>query len=89
MSGSLRREENVIVAEVDGNRTLLNLGSFTHLRLNETGERIWELLAETSAPAALLRRLAEEYDAPEDRLDADLKAFLALLTEQGFIAGDQ
>ena len=86
MTGSLRREENVIVAEVDGNRTLLNLRSFTHLRLNETGERIWTLLGETGDQGALLARLADEYDAPADVIHGEVGAFLTQLREQGFIS---
>ncbi|HEX8263466.1 MAG TPA: PqqD family protein [Allosphingosinicella sp.] len=85
----LRREENVIVAEVDGKPRLLNLRSWTYLALNDTGERIWALLAEPKDRAALLRRLADEFDAPAETIARDLDSFLGELREQGFLAPDQ
>ena len=85
----LKREENVIVAEVDGKRRLLNLRTWTYLALNETGERIWELLAEPLDRAGLLACLADEFDAPPAAIRADLDTFLGRLLEQGFLARDQ
>lgn len=82
----LQRETNVIVAEVDGNRKLLNLRTWTYLALNETGERIWELLAEPQDRDSLLRGLAAEFDAPAELIAADLDGFLDELREQGFLA---
>ncbi|HEX8573282.1 MAG TPA: PqqD family protein [Allosphingosinicella sp.] len=85
----LQREENVIVAEVDGKPMLLNLRSWTYVALNETGERIWELLAEPLNRAELLARLADEFDAPAEAIGADLDSFLGPLLEQGFLAPAQ
>jgi hypothetical protein len=79
------RSPQVIAAELDGKPLLLNLADWTHVSLNETGGRIWELLAEPSDAAALLARLREEFDAPEDVLRRDLDDFLRRLGAQGLI----
>lgn len=82
---TLRRDPNVIVAELAGRPLLLNVVSWTYLSLNETGARIWEHLAEPCCRETLLRMLADEFDARKEELAADLDPFLGDLQAKGFL----
>ncbi|HEU4561555.1 MAG TPA: PqqD family protein [Longimicrobium sp.] len=54
--------------------------------LDEVGVRIWELLPAHPTAAGLAERLAQEYDAPRERLQADAAAFLGQLAGLGLVA---
>ena len=83
------RDPNVIAAVVEGKAMLLNLRTWHYLSLNETGERIWDHLADPQSRRELLGLLLEEFDAPEAVLAEDLDRFLGELTEQGCVIRPQ
>lgn len=56
--------------------------------LNATATRIWELLATPRTTDELAEALAEEFEAPEAVLRADLAASLAELGEKGLVGPD-
>ena len=89
MPGLIRRDTEVIVAEVDEKRMLLNVRTWTYLCFNETGARIWHHLEEPRGRAELLGRLMDEFEGSEAEVAADLDLFLAELREQGFLLADQ
>lgn len=49
------------------------------LTLNETGERIWDLLPECTDRDEIVRRLMEEYDVDEATLRCDTNEFIDTL----------
>lgn len=51
------------------------------LTLNETGERLWDMLPQCDSQEALVQRLLEEYDVEEAVLRADVEAFLVRLRQ--------
>jgi hypothetical protein len=53
--------------------------------VNGLGLRTLELIREQGSRHAVIERLADEYDAPEATIAADLDAFLVLLREQQLI----
>lgn len=74
-----RRAEKVVSA-AEGDRTvLLDPVGGEYYGLDEVGTRIWELLPAHPTAAALAERLFDEYDAPRDRLAADVAALLGKL----------
>ncbi|HET9439390.1 MAG TPA: PqqD family protein [Longimicrobiales bacterium] len=63
-----------------GTRTvLLDSRSGHYYGLDEVGSRIWSLAQAGFAPSSIAEKLAEEYDAPPDRLRSDVQAFLSEL----------
>lgn len=46
------------------------------LTLNETGERMWDLLPRRDTEDALVQQMLEEYEVDEATLRADVGAFL-------------
>ena len=55
------------------------------LMLNETGAFLLRALETDAEREALLDRLREEYDAPEELLRTDLDGFLAQMRELGLL----
>ena len=51
------------------------------LTLNETGERMWDLLPQCDTEEALVRQMLEEYEVDETTLRADVGAFLDSLRQ--------
>lgn len=86
--GVLKRDPDVVAAEVDGEPRLLHLRSWTYLALDPVGERIWALLAEPGDEEALVSALLAEFEGDEAQIRADLGAFLARLRQEGFLLGD-
>ena len=59
------------------------------MMLNETGAFLLRSMQEETDRETLLRRLAEEYEAPEEQLRADLEAFLSQMREAGLLEEEQ
>lgn len=51
------------------------------LTLNETGERMWDLLPQCETEEALVRQMLEEYEVDEATLRADVAEFLNQLRQ--------
>lgn len=55
------------------------------LTLNETGERIWDLLPDAASEDEIFQALLEEYDVEPSVLHTDVDAFFAKLREFAII----
>lgn len=53
--------------------------------LNEVGSRIWSFLEQPISIEAIVALLCEEYDAPPERITADVLELLDMLHEKGLI----
>lgn len=51
------------------------------LTLNETGERLWDMLPQCDSQEALVQQMLEEYDVEEAVLRADVETFLTRLRQ--------
>ena len=65
--------------------TILDLRGERYYGLGGVGARIWRLLEGGETLPSVVDRLAEEYDAPRERLDADAEAFVADMVRRGFM----
>ena len=72
--------QTVLSQELDGDLVLLDVENGEYYGLDEIGSHMWKLLsANENGPAEVLQVLLETYEAPRDRLVADLKGFIAML----------
>ncbi|AWW72917.1 PqqD family protein [Erythrobacter sp. KY5] len=77
---------DVVAREVGGELVLLDLSSGQYFGLDPVGGRIWELLAEGPRELAQLCDSVEaEFDAPRDRIEADLLSLAKQLKDQDLI----
>lgn len=77
---------DVVFREINGEAVLLNLQTGQYFGLDEVGTAIWSLLASRRTVHAVLEGLAERYEAPRERLEADLGRFLELLRDRELIS---
>jgi coenzyme PQQ synthesis protein D (PqqD) len=84
-----RVPDHVVWRAFDAETLLLNLQTGQYHGLNSTGSRTLELVAEgDNSVREAIWRLAEEYAAAADEIEADLLDFLADLVERGLIELD-
>ena len=86
LSDTFSVSDEVVAREVGGEMVLLDLASGQYFGLDAVGGRIWELLSERPHTLAeLCDAIEAEFDAPRDRIEADLLALATQLSEQELI----
>ena len=81
----LRRSDDVLFQEVGGEAVLLDLASEQYFGLDPVGTRIWELLDGQTALEQVHATLCGEFDAPAERIQADLLALVQELAVAGLV----
>ena len=76
---------DVLCQEMGGEVVLLDLASERYFGLDPVGTRIWALLDQDQPLQQVLDTLCTEYDAPRDRLQADLVALVGQLADAGLV----
>jgi hypothetical protein len=81
--------DDVIAREVGGELVLLDLNSGQYFGLDKVGGRVWELLSESPRDLhELCDKIEIEFDAPRDRIEADLRALIKQLQDQALIVAE-
>ena len=86
LDAAFRIPDEVIFRELDGEAVVLNLDTGIYFGLDAVGTRIWRLLEERKPLQAVLDTLIDEYEAPPDRLQRDLLAFVERLNGKGLVS---
>ncbi|MGH7497569.1 MAG: PqqD family protein [Gemmatimonadales bacterium] len=73
------RTKGVVSTQQCDTTVLLDVNGGLYYTLNEVGGRIWEMVGENASVAEMVERLAGEFDAPAERLEADTGGMLARL----------
>lgn len=79
----LRRSDDVLFQNLDGEAVLLDLTGEAYFGLNEVGTRVWELLETTPLLGDVCERLQLEYEVDRERAAADLLGLASRLVESG------
>ncbi len=82
-----KREALFTQTRIDDEIVVMLLASGEFLSITGTGADIWERIDGTRDRATLVAELADEYDASEAEISADVDAFLTGLKEAGIVAG--
>jgi len=77
--------EDLMVADLDGEMVLLNTHSGTYFGLNEVGSRIWELASEPRMIKDILDALANEYSVDQKQLEGDVLRFINSLSQRSLV----
>ena len=81
----LSRRAGLMTADMNGSAVMMDIMPGKYYNLGEVGGRIWELLEEPVSVAALVRKLADEYDVSAAQCRADIAPFLNTLLERGLV----
>lgn len=76
---------NVVSTTLDEEAVLLDLDTRRYYSLNETGARIWELLADDQSLDAIAEAITTEWDVSEENARAHVERLLAELEEEGLV----
>lgn len=77
--------EDAVFRELDGEAVILNLDTGIYFGLNETGTRIWNLIAEHGSLQRAAETMVEEYEAPRSSLENDILQLVGQLLEKGLV----
>lgn len=84
----LRRAQESICTELDGETVILDMVSGMYIGLDSLGTFIWKQLERPVALAVLRDAILETYDVSEAQCVPDLLSFLTDLADNGLIAID-
>ena len=86
-----RIKDGFVLREVDGQAVVIATGEASEgfhgmIKLNGTGKRIWQGLAEDRADEDIAADLAKEYGIDPGQATADVAEFVERVREAGFLA---
>lgn len=82
---SLSKNKDVIAQRVQDETVLFDMRTGNYYSLNELGSRTWELLEESRSLHEIAAHLAEQYDAPVQTIEEDLRSLLDELVQCGLL----
>ena len=81
----LRRNPEAISERLGDETVFLEPEQDLYVRLNATGTRLWEALAEPASAERLAEVLAADFGLPPERALADVDAFVEGLVRRGLV----
>jgi hypothetical protein len=81
----VRREDKVLNTDMDDETVMMDIQQGRYFGLNETGTRIWALLAEPTAISDLCDQLVAEFDVPPEHCERVVADFLGKLLDRGLL----
>ncbi len=85
LDSSVRLPSHVLFRPVEDEGMMLDLETEAYLGLNPSGRVMLEVALESDTVRAGLTELESRFDAPAERLRADLVEFVRTLSERGLI----
>lgn len=74
-----------LYSEIDSEAVILDVNSGTYFGLNEVSNRIWQLLQTPTSSDSLVEQILEEYDAPPEEVEKDVRSLLNDMSNAGLV----
>ncbi len=81
----VRRIDDMLDAEMDNETVMMDIEQGRYFGLNETGTRIWALLAQPVVIRELCDQLADEFNVPPEQCEQEVFDFLGRLSGRGLL----
>jgi hypothetical protein len=81
----VRRIDDVLDTEIDDQTVMMDIEQGSYFGLNQTGTRIWALLAEPMVIGELCDQLTEQFDVPREQCEQQVVDFLGNLLARGLL----
>lgn len=86
----MKRNANFLMREVAGSVVVVPVGAAARefpgmLRLNTSGQYLWELLEQEQTPERLTKALVARYEVTEEQARKDVDAFLERIVAVGAV----
>jgi len=85
MIDTLRPSPDVLVSHLHDETVLLHMGSKRYFHLNDSGQRIWQLLESGVQPSSLAERMQQEFDVAPEVAREGVSALLTSLQTLGLL----
>jgi len=83
---ALRPHPDVIAKRLDKTAVLVHMGTNSIFELNETGAKVWELLAEGVSTEGIVRQLVEQFEVEEVQAADEVKRLITQLRTNQLLA---
>jgi len=81
----VRRTDDVLATDIDDETVMMDIEQGRYFGVNETGARIWSLLAEPIVISDLCDRLSAEFDVAEEQCEQEVLDFLKAMLNRGLV----
>ena len=81
----VRRIHDVLDTEIDNQTVMMDIEQGSYFGLNQTGTRIWALLAEPMVIGDLCDQLTTQFDVPREQCEQEVFDFLGSMLTRGLI----
>lgn len=81
----LKRKENVLSTEIDGETILMAVDCGKYFNLNPVGSAIWELLEKPLAVASLQQQLLDRFEGDPATIRYETQAYIEDLSKRGIL----
>jgi len=85
----LRRNDDIVSADVDGEAVMMSIEQGKYFGANKMGTRVWETLEQPQQVAAVCSRLLEQFDVDTETCHRDVLAFLERLSENQLVESSE
>ena len=79
------RVSDIVAADMDGERVMMNLATGEYVGLEGIGGTIWDLLETPRSLSEIEAQVLEEFMVDAETCRADIKEFLSDLTQKGLV----
>jgi hypothetical protein len=81
----VRRIDDVLETDIDDETVMMDIDQGRYFGLNDTGTRIWALLAQPILVCDLCDQLAAEFNVPPEQCEQEVLDFLGGLSTRGLL----
>ena len=85
LPGRLQPRKHVLATAAGDQTVLLDVEAGEYYTLNRVGGRIWTLIGNGLPIPAIIEEVAAEFDAPVERIEADVQAHIATLLSMSLV----
>lgn len=86
LTTSISRLPDLIATDMDGETVMMSIERGEYFGLGGVGTRVWELLAQPTSLAEIIRVICSEYEVDEATCQADIQTFVEDLITNGLVA---
>ncbi len=81
----VRRIDDVLETDINDETVMMDIDQGRYFGLNDTGTRIWALLAQPIVIRDLCAQLAVEFDVPREQCEQEVFDFLGSMLTRGLL----
>lgn len=82
----VQRNEEIVQAKIDGQTVMMSIENGDYYGLEDTSNRIWELLESPKTIATLCHQLTQEFEVSDEQCFTDVVNFVKQMNEHDIVS---